>query len=214
MSRLRKFVLFVLVISLGSVSAVVRVVCTAALIDDNYQEREKQYTRSLTSLRRLGLDPYVVESCKQGPTFLNKYSNHVIYTQSNDASIKNKGVNEAVSLIIALKQWNFDPEDIIVKITGRYAVLTNDFFKLIEQNPDADIFVRAFSDHDIYSGLFAMRYKYFMEVLENIDFDIMANRPIAFEHIFGNYVNDVKNKLKIVYLERVYDYLPICQSHR
>ena len=188
----------------------IKIVCTAAIIPQQYELRKQQYIKTLNKLKSYGYASYVIESCQSGPTFLDSVCNHVCYTQSNDlAYINNKGMNEAISLQIGLKQFNFDPEDIIIKLTGRYSLETDEFITLIRTNPDADAFVRAWNSNDAYSGLFALRLKYFLDFL---DIYINSGQPtLAFEHALGLYITKMqKIGTKIVYLPRVYSYLPVC----
>lgn len=191
-------------------------VCTAAIIEKNCEERKKQYIESLILLKKHGCNPHVIESCQQGPTFLDEYCDHVCYTQSNNPTYTNYGINEAISLNIGLRYFNFDPEDIIIKFTGRYSLISDEFIKLVENNLDADAIVRAWNDGDAYTALFAIKLKYFLDFLSNnINFEMMEHRHTPFEHFFGAYITKMRTQgAKIIYLERVYDYLPIWTSHR
>lgn len=197
----------------SSMQSKIRVVCTTALIPDKYEERKKQYIHSLQKLQTMGCDFYVVESCKKGPTFLDEYCNNVCYTQSNNPSWAkgkgNYGLNEVLSLTIGLQHFNFDPDDMIIKLTGRYALEKDEFIRLVENNPQADAFLRAWNDSDAYTGLFAIRLKYLVDFLNSIDFVKMERTPI--EHVFGRYITQLRaNGANIFYIPHVYNYLPVC----
>ncbi len=188
----------------------IRIVCSAAIIPQHYESRKQQYLKTLNKLKSYGYTSYVVESCQSGPTFLDTACDNVCYTQSNNPDyINNKGMNEAISLQIGLLQFNFNPEDMIVKLTGRYCLETDEFLKLIQENPNADAFLRAWGEGDAYSGLFALKLTYFLDFLNNyINSD---QTTLAFEHALGAYITNMKKQgLKIVYLSKVYDYLPVC----
>ena len=86
----------------------IKIVCTAALIQDNYEQRKEEYIRTLTKLKEFGYETYVFESCTQGPTFLRQYCDHVCYTQTNNPLISNKGVNEARSMVVGFMHYNFE----------------------------------------------------------------------------------------------------------
>ncbi len=191
----------------------IKILCTAAITTQNYEQRKQQYIRNLILLKRYGCEIYVVESCQQGPTFLDDYCNNVCYTNSNNPSIT-KSYNEALSMNIGLNYFKFGPEDMIIKVTGRYALETDEFIRLVSNNSDADAIIRAWNQHDAYTGIYAIRAKYFSDFLNNhyLNYmDIPEKQYYAIEHGLGNYVTIMAAKgLKIVYLPRVYDYLPIC----
>jgi hypothetical protein len=193
----------------------IKIFCTAALTAYDYAPRMRQYMRSLETLINYGFEPYIVESCSpQSPTFLDNYSKHVLYTKSNNPTHSKSG-NEAHSMLIGLKHFNFDPEDMIIKLTGRYTLESDEFIRLVAKNLDADVIIRAWNDSDAYTGLFAMRAKYLMDFIYGLDIERMGKQPIAIEHAIGAYVTKMRQDgKKVIYLARVYDYLPICTVHR
>ncbi|MFA6066655.1 MAG: hypothetical protein WC707_05745 [Candidatus Babeliaceae bacterium] len=202
----------ILLLCASSISvAAIRIVCTVALIPYDYETRKLQYIRTLKKLREFGYEPYVVESCASGPTFLDDYCDHVCYTHNNNSSITNKGVNEGISLMIGFQHFNFDPDDMIIKLTGRYCLETDEFIRLVEQNPSADAIVKSWLADNIYTGVFAMRLKYLSEALSNINFEEMIKKSISFETQCGLQILKMHNNgAKIIYLEELYDYLPVC----
>ena len=108
----------------------IKVVYTAALLDSFYEERKIEYLRSLQALRKLHITPYIVESCRTS-SFFDKERAFVFYSQTNDTSLKNKGINEAISLQKAMDYYRFHDEDILIKLTGRYCFLNGHFFSEI-----------------------------------------------------------------------------------
>lgn len=194
----------------------IRFVCTAAIIPRNYEERKKQYVKSLCLLKKYGIEPYLIESCATGPTFLDQYCSRICYTKTNNPALSNYGINEAISLLVGLKYFNFSPDDIIIKFTGRYSLESDEFIELVKKNPKADAIVRAWNDGDAYTALFAIKLKYFFDFLENdIDFNSMAQKNIPLEHCFGKYITKIRNQgANIIYLKRLYDYLPTCFPSR
>ena len=188
----------------------IKIVCTSAQKPQGYEERKKQYMHALSLLKnKYDFDFYLVESIANGPTFLDEYCNHICYTHSNDASLVNYGINEAISLIMAFKEFNFDPDTMIVKLTGRYPLENDEFIKIVEQNMDADIIARTWHEGDACTGLFAIRLKYFVDFLTNhIDFKTMEACSIPLEHFFGAYITKIeKDGAKIVRLKRMYDFI-------
>lgn len=201
---------FVVIIPLCAYNKCIKIVCTAALTSRNYEERKQQYIKSLSLLNYYALDPYFIESLAHGPTFLDEYCNHVCYTQSNDASLVNYGINEVVALQIGLKHFNFDPETIIIKLTGRYPLESDEFVRYVENNFDADAIVKTW-DEGTYActGLFAMRLNYFLDFLNHhVNYQIMEEYLIPLEYYFATYISKIEREgAKIVYLPKMYDYI-------
>lgn len=194
----------------GTLNDRIKIVCTSAQKPQGYEERKQQYTRALSLLKnKYGYDFYLVESIANGPTYLDEYCKHVCYTHSNDASLVNYGINEAISLKIAFKEFNFDPDTMIVKLTGRYPLENDEFINIVEQNLDADVIARTWHEGDACTGLFAIRFKYFIDFLENhIDFKKMEKFGTPLEHYFGAYITKIKKDgAKIVHLKKMYSFI-------
>ena len=142
---LKKILLSLAVLTTSLTYGKILVLATASLLDIKYEMRKQEYIKSLKILNQLGYDFYCVENIKNEneKTFLDDYCDKVYYSHSNDFTIKgNKGINELKALKAAIDYFNFDENDIVVKITGRYCFDNNNFFKLIESNPNFDAFVR------------------------------------------------------------------------
>lgn len=189
-----------------------RIVCTAALLDHQFDMRKKEYIKSLNTLANYGFkeNVYVVEAIKGvGPTFLDQHSKNVFYSKAHDFNVKdirNKGINEARTLLDGLDYFNFHPNDMILKLTGRYRLKSNKFIKLIKQNPDVDIFVKVIHNGDWpITGCFAMRYRYMRDLLENLDYRYMEENFVYIEHKVMEYINKMfKNKTaKIMFVENL-----------
>lgn len=110
---------------------------------------------------------------------------------------------------IGLEHFKFDPETIIIKITGRYPLETDDFLHLVENNLDADVIVKTYHQDGDCTGLFAMRQKYLLDFLRNyLDFKKMEREMISLEWYFGAYVTKIKKQgAKVIYMEKMYDYI-------
>ncbi len=190
--------------------AEIKVLYTAALISENYKQRQKDYTQNLKILtKKYGLEVYIVESChKLESTFLNDYCTNVCYTKSNNPS-RSKSFNEVASMRIGLQQFNFDPNDMIIKITGRYVMKTNEFIQFVKTNPKSDIIARIWNDADAYTGYFAIRAKYLTELLDLFLERDDATNCYCIEWALGQYIESMKSKLKILPIPRLY-YAPDC----
>ncbi len=174
----------------------IRVVCTAAIIPRRYEQRKNQYIRSIQTLEGHGYSPYVVESCVAGPTFLDEYCNNVCYTLSNNAYLKNKGVNESVSLLMALQKWNFNDDDIILKLTGRYVLQFDKLLRLLEEADDVAA-VAKFEQMDrssVLTGCFAMRYDLMKQMYASYDYEKLEKEMICIEHEVGPYLEQLEKE--------------------
>lgn len=178
---------------IGHLKSEVKILYTAALIDFNFDQRKKEYIKTLEILSSYGYtDPYIVEAIKSGPpTFLDNYSCNIAYSNINDSRLHNKGVNEARSLLEAFKILNFNDNDIVVKITGRYYFTSNEFLMLVENNPTVDAFVKTDSSAQVFTGCFALRYKYFKEFLEQLDLAKMEQEMINIEQEIAHYLKKI-----------------------
>lgn len=107
-------------------------------------------------------------------------------------------------------------EDMIIKFTGIYTLEKDEFVILVKNNLHTDIIARLWEDGSAYTALFAIKLNLFLDFLENhINFDEMHQKHIPLENYFGAYIKKLHDQgAKIVYLKRIYDYLPIWTSHR
>lgn len=175
-----------------------RIVLSTALGNNHYEYRKKQYIEAFNSLAKYGYtDLYIVEALtKKGPTFLDNYSHNVFYATCNDENIKNQGINESKTILEALNYYSFDPEDMIIKITGRHCLISDYFLKLVENNPNYDAFVKichglmpSWADGMVPTMCFAMKYKYLYEMYEQIDYTQMLEQNIPIEWIVADFIN-------------------------
>ena len=184
---------FLIMMSLGyclNLSSTVRILCTAALIKQNNELRKTEYINCLERLKHYGMKPYIVESCHSiGPTFLDDHAFHVCYTGTNNPRLRNKGVNEALSLIAALEYFNFDDNDMIIKLTGRYILEPADFINTVKNNPDVDAVVKRNPDGQVFAVCFAMRCNHMKTMLNNLNFDSMERNMINLEREVGTYID-------------------------
>lgn len=184
-------------------SADLKIICTAALIQNQFENRKKEYIKSFNFLKQIGFEPYIVESCVSGPTFLDQFSKNVFYSKTNNLNLRNKGVNEAQSLRAALKKFPLKDEDLILKLTGRYFFHTNNFIKLIDTNPTYDCFVKLDQFGQVFTGCFAMRFKYFKDLFEQLDLDKMESKMISIESAVAEYIKFNSSKLKVFFVEQL-----------
>lgn len=196
----KQIIVFGLLISLNAyIVPQIRILYTAALIDEGFELRKNQYTHGCEILKNYGYsDPYIVEAIKKsGPTFLENFSTHVFYSKENNPVLKNKGVNEAKTMLEALKAFNFAPDDMIIKITGRYHFMTDEFIRMVENSPEVDGFFKKVDGYEkndkraVISGCFALRCHYLIDMLEHVDYDDIEKNMICFEFELADYVKQI-----------------------
>ena len=171
----------------------VKIVYIAALIDKKYEMRKKEYIHSLTILKGFGYEPYIVEACKTA-SFFDDYDKNVCYSNVNDLRLRNQGVNEARSLIEGFNQFDFNDDDMIIKLTGRYYFENDSFIRLVENYLDVDAFIKTDRYGQVHTGCFALRYKYFKEMLTQLDFEKMEKHMINLEAETAHYIKELQNK--------------------
>ncbi len=188
-----KILLSIVILTIAvSLTAQTRLVLTAALTQSYSDFRKRQYISTCKQLVTFGYSKdnfYIVEALnKQGPTFLDTYCNNVFYATTNNASLRNKGINEALTLNEALYYFNFDDEDMIIKMTGRYFPLSDYFFKLVENNLDYDAFFFLTPSGDFTTLAFAIRCKYLKQMYQSIDYTIVEQRNMCIETAISNWI--------------------------
>lgn len=186
----------------------VHLVLSAALTDDYYEFRKQQYIDMFCTLLKFGYkDPFVIEAVKKrSPTFLDTYSKNVFYSQVNNSDLKNKGINEATTMLEGLKYFNFDPEDMILKITGRYQCINDFFLKFVENNSDADAIVKFTPDGQVLTLCYAMKQKHFIHMFEHLDYASMETNTIYLEQTVGHYIRNriEQGNFKVISVDRLY----------
>ena len=213
-------IIFCLFAAIHSYSfAELHILLTAALTDSYAEFRQRQYIEMFENLFKYGYsNVYVIEAIKKsGPTFLDDYSTNVFYATVNDLSIPNTGVNEARTTLEGLNyfestgQWH--PDDMILKITGRYKLLSDDFLRFVATHiDDYDAFVKIrpntpqhnFLEHGgLYTVCFAMKEKYLKEMYLRMPYEKMIREYRHLEWELDNYIKyKVKRgKFKVCYVE-------------
>ncbi len=167
----------------------IRVLATTALLDNQYEQRKSEYEKGIEVVNSFGYEPYIVEAITaSGPTFLDDLSDTVFYSNVNDASLRNKGVNEARSMRAALEHFGFSDDDMIIKVTGRYRYNSDYFIRCVEDHPDIDCVVCKDEYGQVRTCCFALRCKYFKEMLKQLDLEKMEREMINIELEVASYL--------------------------
>lgn len=187
-----------------------KILYTAALIPQDFELRKAEYICSLAILNQMGYGNHVYVAHVGGDTplsFFEQFCDHVIHTNTNDYRHWNKGVNEAKAMQKALKIFNFDDEDVVLKLTGRYWFNDDYVLKYIEDHPEYDVFVYQLplSPHMVSAGAFAMRCRYFKEFLQQLDLERMESRLISIEEEIQAYLKKLIAKGGVIaYLDTLH----------
>lgn len=183
----------------------IKILCTSALIPFKFEERKEEYIKSLKIIESYGFksQTYIAESGPYTPlSFFEDYCDHVYYSNSNDTSYINKGVNEAKAMIGAFNYFDFDDDDMIVKLTGRYYFNSDDFLQIVKANPEMDAIASYYygdPKRGINTGCYAIRCKYFKQMLNGLDFKKMEEKLIDIELEAGRFLEKME---KVKYLEK------------
>ena len=152
-------------------------ILTASLIDKHEgslsEQRMEQYESSITkTLEYLPacIQPIIVENNGLRKTGLDHFVHHgksipVCYTTHNQETHRHKGTKEVMDLHAVIRQFPIQPDDMIIKLTGRYHMLSSAFFEeVIEQEKNYDAFVKfygtcslQFETNDCILGCYAIR---------------------------------------------------------
>ena len=136
-------------------------------------------------------------------------SRNVFYSKVHDFNVKdigNKGINEARTLLDGFTHYNFQPNDMILKLTGRYNLKSDKIIRLIKNNPDVDVFVKVIHNGTWpLTGCFAMRQCLFKDLLQNLDLKEMESNFIYIEVKVMDYINNMlKNKIgKVMFIDHL-----------
>ena len=168
-------------------------IATAANITDNFQERKIQYIEGIKSIDTYyKITPFIVETVRS-----TDYLNETFF--SNYTESLNKGVREFINIenFFNSKQFHFNDEDNIIKMTLRYKLTSSILIDTILSN-DCDVYCKWSKDlygpHDkgIHSFLFSMKYKLWKKFLSEFDRSVHKDYPI--ELSLSNFFLDKKTK--------------------
>jgi len=180
-------------------------IVTTSLIEQNADLREKQYKRAIGDLlKRLDGKPIkviLVENTSRTKSFLDEFGVDVVYTQNNLTPTSNYGIKELQDVLHVVRQYSIQPDDYVVKMTGRYF--------LSEQSKFLDILLNLDSKYeavlkygwwepsprtkhaDCITGLICMKCKY----LKKIRIPENSDTTTAIEHRWAEVTLDIPDAL-------------------
>jgi hypothetical protein len=174
----------------------------------NEDHRENRYTECIQQLLGLvendpSIKPIIVENNGQRQTFLDDFECDVFYTDNNKKDFKHKGENELLDIKDVINNYNIQDDDVIIKLTGRYKLLTMNFLESVKiHNDNIDAFIKFFNVctkeymfDDCVLGLFAIRCKY----LKNFTYHFLRSPECE----FADYVRKVVNNKNLIEIEQL-----------
>jgi hypothetical protein len=139
-------------------------------------QREKEYQSAIEqTLNHLPftIQPIIVENNGLRSTILDHFIHNnrpvpVVYTPHNTQHFQSKGITERMDLLAVIEQHGIQPDDMIIKLTGRYWTTTSFFFEeVIKEEPNYDALVKfygscslKFEPFDCILGMYAIRSKF------------------------------------------------------
>jgi hypothetical protein len=163
-----------------------RILFTSALISQDFDARKEEYLKGLESLKPFWNDTTVIECARtESPWISDKVP--VYFTGVNNPSWRNKGANEANALLSFLTKHPGDPNQMVVKFTGRYRFKDSSFLDTC-LTTKYDAVVKLGEGSQVYTACFAMREGLLVDMLKSIDFNIMEIGMVNFEQLVANYV--------------------------
>jgi len=140
--------------------------------DEKYEEREKQYMYSMARIFSYKLPVYgVVSETHNNPDFKPKNFfpfKKLVEIPSLDTSLT-KSQKEFYSIKTLLNNINLDDNDWVIKVSGRYLIYNDVFIESVKNVSDnvKAVIRRCDNDTQMYTFLFALRFKYFKDFFIN-----------------------------------------------
>jgi hypothetical protein len=160
-------------------------------------KREGQYRQFIAAMKDIEIVQHYCECVHPGPTtFLNELveASQLLYSQTHNPHLRNIGVDEINACKVALDHFQFDDEDIIIKLTGRYFLNSTLLVDEVRagQN-DFDVFYHPFpvghsGAGQMFTGAYAMRKKHLHEYLHQVDLDKLETQMINIEYDMLTYL--------------------------
>jgi len=175
----------------------------AQYINNNeiYNEREKQYMYSMARIFSYKLPVYGVVSethndCNWLPKNFFPFEK-LLQIYSTDTEL-NKSQKEFYSIKALLDNINVDDNTWVIKVSGRYLIYNDNFIDYVKNSSDNVKAVIRLCDNDtqMYTFLFALKFKYFKDFFCNIDLPNNINLERVMLLYIKNMINE--NDIKMV----------------
>ena len=188
------------------------IIVTASIINNvgvkNDNHRKNRYIDSIKQLLELTkndnmIKTIIVENNGVRETYLDNLGCDILYTNNNKIRCKHKGDNELLDIKDVINKYGIKDEDMIIKITGRYKLLSDDFINLVKNNIDTydafikfyNVAIRKYMNNDCVLGLFAIKCKY----LKQFNYKFKKSGECE----FAEYVRENVDKNKIMEINKL-----------
>lgn len=162
--------------------------------------REERYMYAISETLKIlpNVTTIIVENNGKRKTCLDTFADraHIYYTDNNKYEYNSKGVNEFLDIKDVIRAYGIKNDDIIIKLTGRYRLLSSQFFDVINENYDAfvkfyEVEKLQFEKYDCVLGCYAIKAKYVM-LFNHLLIDNYKSAEVA----FAKYIKYCGAKLK------------------
>lgn len=162
-----------------------------AIDDARRKERYLSAIKGTLSHLPTCITPIIVENNGKRETYLDHFVHgdkpvRVVYTSNNETPYKNKATNEMADIKDAIRECGIQTNDMIIKLTGRYRMVSSDFFTDVIKHEKIDAFVKFYNVvtmkqeyGDCVVGCFAMR-TIFIQLYPHRLTDIQPSAEVAF----------------------------------
>ena len=169
--------------------------------DKKYDEREKQYMYTMARIFSYKFPVYcVISETHDNPEFKPKQFfpfTKLLEIESLDKNMT-KSQKEFNSIKLLLSDVNLDNNSWVIKVSGRYMIYNDMFIDSVKEQPESikAVIRTCDSDTQMYTFLFALRFRYFK------DFFVNNNLPdsINLERIMLLYIENVLHHDEIKYV--------------
>jgi hypothetical protein len=169
----------------------------------------EQIRRSLAAVAPHPFSVYLVENNGPRQTAFDAIEGvNLFYTHTNsNRAFEKKGMKEFHDLLLLADKYDFDDDDMIIKLTGLYTLEDpNIFLNTVVQHElyfDAfikwmDVIQEKYFYDDCCLGLYAIRFKY----LKEFNYIEMATDP-SMEQVFARYVRSAVPAARIFSIEHL-----------
>jgi hypothetical protein len=170
-------------------------------------ERKERYLYAISeTLKFVSCKTIIVENNGKRDTYLDQFKSEnvdVYYTDNNKYNFTSKGVNEMLDVKEVIRVYDIKDDDIIIKLTGRYRLLSPLFLNEINEKYDAfikfyGVTTLKFEEYDCVLGCYAIRVNY-LKLFNHLSMNNYKSAEVAFARyvlLCGARVNKI-NQLDI-----------------
>lgn len=186
-----------------------KVIFTTALIEKMFEVRKKEYIDSFKSISNFinKENINILECYSSTPLFLSEFNTFIYFSNTHQNTIKNKGVLEFQAIDKFLIENKLD-ENYLMKITGRYKLLSEYFLKTFYENSDYDFYGKLVdNDTQVFTGCFIIKNLILQEFLSKIDFNLLENNMVNIEKSLFDFLK--KENKKCFFVDKINIEAPI-----